>query len=88
MREVAPLFFAGSRFVVAGLLMLALHRMRSGTVRIDNWARLTVVGFLSSAVTNGLMFWAVQHLDSGVGAVMNMSLIPLLLLVIGVLYGH
>lgn len=87
-REVPPLFFAGSRFVVAGVLMLALHRMRSGTVRIDNWARLAVVGFLGSAVTNGLMFWAVQHLDSGVGAVMNMSLIPLLLLVIGVLYGQ
>jgi drug/metabolite transporter (DMT)-like permease len=39
-------------------------------------------------VTNGLMFWAVQFLDSGVGAVMNMSLIPLLLLVIGVVYGQ
>jgi len=85
-RAIPPLFFAGSRFVVAGLLMLALHRARGGALHIDNWPRLWLIALLSSALTNGLMFWAVQYLDSGIGAVMNMSLIPLLLLVVGVLY--
>ncbi len=89
-KEVPPLAFAGSRFVFAGILMLLVHLLRGGTLRLAGrrWGLLLWAGLLSAALANGLMFWGVQYVESGLAAVMNLSLLPLDLLVVGVILGQ
>jgi drug/metabolite transporter (DMT)-like permease len=83
-----PFFFAAVRFVAAGGLMLALM-----SARIDwhglrrRWRAVVGVSMLLTTFSYGPTFWGVQNTASGVAAVINMSMTPLLLFVIGVALG-
>jgi drug/metabolite transporter (DMT)-like permease len=86
---VPPVFFAGSRFVAAGLLMLAWCRLRGGPIALPvrDWPRQVLLAVLMIAATYGFLFWGMQHVASGLSAVLNLALIPIALLAIGLAYG-
>lgn len=83
-----PFFFAALRFIAAGGLLLAIM-----AARIDwrglrrEWRAVFVVSMLLTTFSYGPTFWGVQNTTSGVAAVVNMSMTPLMLFVIGVALG-
>lgn len=84
-----PFFFAGTRFLVAGLLLLAWLRLTRRVMPITLRQTLPLVpgAFLMIAVNYGLMAWGMQSVSSGLSAVINLALIPLAMLVFSALYG-
>lgn len=86
---VPPVFFAGTRFIAAGTLMLAWHRLRGGSIALPrrDWPQQVVLAVLMIAATYGFLFWGMQHVSSGLSAVVNLALIPISLFAIGLAYG-
>lgn len=86
---VPPLLFGATRFVVAGLVLtgvLALRRSPILPARRD-LPRLLAVALLIMTACYGLLFWGLQHISSGLAAVLEMSLTPVALLAFALLLG-
>jgi drug/metabolite transporter (DMT)-like permease len=90
---VPPLFFAGTRFVAAGLLLLAWARLAGNgatgqhqAVRREDWAKLLVATLLMIVATYALLFWGMAHVASGLASVINLALTPVALFGIGLAY--
>ncbi len=91
---IPPLLMAGSRFVVAGGLMTAVSWR--GQARNDEgvrFARADIGRLLLSTLfmivlCYGPLFWGMQFVESGVAAVIEMSLTPVALLVCAVVLGE
>jgi drug/metabolite transporter (DMT)-like permease len=76
-RELPPLLFAALRFLPAGLVLygwMAIQGERAPTLR--QWTSATLLGLLIFVGDYGLLFWAEQHVPSGIAAVM-LATIPL-----------
>ena len=91
---VPPLFFAGSRFLVAGaLLLLWRHfsapagKKQRGVERADR-PSLLIAAALVIVATYSLLFWGTQHVASGLAAVLNLALTPVALFAIGLAHGE
>lgn len=69
---VPPLLLTGSRFTVAGLIMLLIARLRGETLPRDTrtLANLALIGFLMVAVGNLAVVWAEQWVPSGLAALL------------------
>ena len=79
-----PLFFAGARFVAAGgLLLLFMYRRIDWRGIGKHWRALLAISALMTTLAYGLAFWGMQHTPSGVAAVVNLSMTPLSLFVMG-----
>jgi drug/metabolite transporter (DMT)-like permease len=66
---IPPFFMAGTRFVIAGLLLggfLVLRGERLPTTR--QWRNTLILGILLLACGNGTVTWAEQYVTSGVAA--------------------
>ena len=88
--RVPPLFFAGTRFAVAGAILLAWGYAageRPAFSRAD-WRAFFVATLLLIVVTYSLLFWGMQHVASGLAAVINLALTPTALLALGLAYGE
>jgi drug/metabolite transporter (DMT)-like permease len=98
---IPPLFFAGTRFIAAGILLLAWERFtghrdatatpRAGAlraVRRADWQAMFLASLLVIAATYSLLFWGMQHVASGLSAVLNLALMPVGLFAIGLAYGE
>jgi len=87
---VPPSLFAATRFIAAGLVMLAwAGRGKSlESFSPDNLIRLLIVSLLMIALCYGPLFWGMKFVSSGTSAVVEMSLTPLALLAFGVLAGE
>src|SRR5436309_939725 len=74
-RTVPPLLGAGLRFAVAGALMLAVLRIRRGSLRVTRRQLLSaaVVGTLLAAGGNGLVTVAEQEVPSSLAALLIAS---------------
>ena len=89
---VPPLFFAGTRFVAAGLLLLAWSRIAGGaagvrkSVQREDWPKLLVATLLMIVATYALLFWGTRHVASGLASVINLALTPVALFGIGLAY--
>ena len=73
-----PLLMAGTRFVLAGAILLLCSRFRSpaqGPTRID-WRTGLVSGLLLLLVGNGGVVWAEQRVPSGIAALL-VAVVPL-----------
>ena len=88
MQTVPPLFFAGSRFTAAGVLIAIYLVIRGERVRFG-WAeagRLTVVALLMVTLTYGFLFWGMLFVNSGTAALLEMSFTPVALLAFALLF--
>ena len=87
---VPPLFFAGTRFVVAGAVIAALQWLRGGAVVPVRaaWFRMVAVSILLVSLTYGLLFWGMQFVNSGTAAMLEMSFTPVALLGFALLFRH
>jgi len=85
--DLPPLTFAGIRFVIASLILLAIIRVRR--LRLpktrDDWSLLALTGFLSFSLNYGLLFWGEQYISSGLAALLQAT-IPAFGLVIAHFY--
>jgi drug/metabolite transporter (DMT)-like permease len=83
--ELPPLFAAGSRFSIAGVVLFAFMCLK-GEVRptAAQWRNLLIIGLLMFVAEYGPLFWAEKYIPSGVASVLEATL-PLITLVIEML---
>jgi drug/metabolite transporter (DMT)-like permease len=88
--SVSPIFFAGTRFVVAGLVLLLFAWSRGETRRLDRpeIGRLVLVQLLMVVLTYAPLFWGIRHVPSGLTAVLDLALMPVSLLGFGIALGE
>ncbi|MGH7107493.1 MAG: DMT family transporter [Acetobacteraceae bacterium] len=89
---VPPMLFAGTRFVAAGCVVLAWEwtpRARRGRMvpRAD-LPRLLVSALLLIPLTYAPLYWGLRVIPSGLAAVLNSALTPLIMLLLGVALGE
>jgi drug/metabolite transporter (DMT)-like permease len=74
--DLPPLTFAGIRFVISLAILLPLVRIRR--LPLPNgrasWWLLVVTGVLSFTLNYGLVFWAEQHISSGLAALLQATM--------------
>ncbi|KPH04288.1 EamA family transporter (plasmid) [Rhizobium acidisoli] len=89
-QTVPPMLFAATRFITAGVLLLAwaLAGKRRQKLERPDAARLVVVSLLMITLCYGPLFWGMQFVPSGTAAVLEMSLTPLALLGFGIAFGE
>ncbi len=87
---VPPVFFAGTRFTVAGALLLLFLGLRGDPLKISlpDLPRLISVMLLMVVATYALLFWGAQFVSSGLTAILDLAFMPVALLSIGVMFGE
>lgn len=72
LETVPPLLLTGSRFVIAGSVMLGIAKMRGEQIPLDvrTLANLALIGFLMVGVGNLAVVWAEQWVPSGLAALL------------------
>lgn len=77
-QDIPPFLMAGSRFLVAGLLLYALSwKPAAPRPTRRQWGNAARMGFLFLSVGTGGTVWAEQYVDTGIAALL-ISLQPLL----------
>jgi len=83
--ELPPLFAAGARFFIAGILLYAFMRAKGQTApTAKQWRSLTIMALLMFVAEYGPLFWAEKYVPSGVVSVLAATL-PILTLIIEML---
>ncbi len=83
--ELPPLFAAGSRFFIAGVLLYGFMRIKGHAKPTANqWRSLAIMGLLMFVAEYGPLFWAEKYVPSGIVSVLAATL-PILTLVIEML---
>ncbi len=71
-REVPPLFAAGTRMFLAGVILFVFMWMRGATLPTkQQWRSLSLMGSLMFVLDYGLLFWAEKYVPSGIAAVLS-----------------
>jgi drug/metabolite transporter (DMT)-like permease len=87
LEDLPPLTFAGTRFVIAAILLFGVvlaRRVPLPRERSD-WTLMAATGVLSFTLNYGLVFWGEQHVSSGLAALLQAT-IPVFGLVIAHYY--
>jgi drug/metabolite transporter (DMT)-like permease len=85
--SVPPIFFAGLRYaLVTAALILVVPDIRQPFGR-EFAGRTLLSGALVNVGTYSLLFWGMQFVDSGVSGLINLSLIPVGLFALSMLFG-
>jgi drug/metabolite transporter (DMT)-like permease len=73
--NLPPLLFAGVRFFISGILLMAVAYWRGFSLRQvhGQWGHILVMSLLGISVCNGLQVWAMQWVPSHTGALLNAS---------------
>jgi drug/metabolite transporter (DMT)-like permease len=73
--EVPPLFAAGTRFFIAGVVLYGFMRLR-GRPRptASQWRSLALIGLLMFVAEYGPLFWAEKYVPSGIASVLEATL--------------
>src|SRR6201998_4476948 len=80
--ELPPLFAAGARFFIAGVLLYAFTRIKGDTApTAKQWQSLTIMALLMFVAEYGPLFWAEKYVPSGVVSVLAATL-PIVTLII------
>ena len=73
--EVPPLFAAGTRFFVAGVVLYGFMRLRGRPKpRASQWRSLALIGLLMFVAEYGPLFWAEKYVPSGIASVLEATL--------------
>lgn len=84
-----PLFFAACRFLVAGPLLLGMTWMSGHRLTVPGRGfQLLATAMLVNTACYGPIFWGMRHVPTGFSAVINLSLIPVGVFVIGIAAGQ
>lgn len=85
LEDLPPISFAGIRFLIATLVLIAIIRLRRLALPRDpkDWLLLALTGLLSFTINYGLLFWGEQRTTSGLAAILQ-TIIP----VFGLLIAH
>src|SRR5271154_3848340 len=74
-QEVPPLFAAGSRFFVAGVVLYGFMRLRGQPPPTrTQWRGLALLGVLMFVAEYGPLFWAEKYVPSGIASVLEATL--------------
>jgi drug/metabolite transporter (DMT)-like permease len=74
-QEVPPLFAAGTRFFVAGVLLFGFMRFRGRpNPTASQWRSLFLIGLLMFVAEYGPLFWAEKYVPSGIASVLEATL--------------
>ncbi|MBS1823003.1 MAG: EamA family transporter [Acidobacteria bacterium] len=77
-REVPPLFAAGTRMFIAGGVLFIWTQLRGAAWPSPRqWRSLALMGGLMFVVDYGLLFWAEKYVPSGIAAVLSAT-VPLM----------
>ncbi len=73
--HLPPLLFAGVRFFISGVLLMAVAIWRGFSLRQmhGQWGHMLMMSLLGVSVCNGLQVWAMQWVPSHTGALLNAS---------------
>jgi len=83
-----PFLLAGLRFLIAGLLLLAVLRVRGVPMpSLRQWRNAGITGVLLLGFGNGLVCFAEQHVSSGIAAV-AVACVPLFIALFAGAYGE
>jgi drug/metabolite transporter (DMT)-like permease len=85
---VPPFLFSGTRFVTAGCLMTLAGWRQGGRLRREDLGRLLLSTLLMIVLCYGPMLWGMRFIESGIAAVIEMSLTPVALLFCAVALGE
>jgi drug/metabolite transporter (DMT)-like permease len=85
---VPPIFLAAMRFLLAAPCFLAVARMQGLTLRVGRFGRVVAASLLITTGCYGFLFWGIARAPSGLSAIVNLSLMPIFLVIIGALYGQ
>lgn len=87
--SVPAVFFGGTRFVLAGLILLMWAWSQGEVRRLSRGeiGRLMLVQLLMVVLTYGPLFWGIRHVPSGLTAVLDLALMPVSLLIFGIALG-
>ena len=83
LEDLPPFTFAGLRFLLAAVVLIGIALVRGIPFpkSSGDWFLMTGTGLSAIGVTYAFQFWGMQHVDSGVAAVL-FSAVPLITLVI------
>jgi len=80
--EVPPLFAAGTRFFLAGVLLYGFMRWKGQPAPTRHqWRSLAIIGLLMFVAEYGPLFWAEKYVPSGIASVLEATL-PLITLLL------
>ncbi|MBB3018384.1 drug/metabolite transporter (DMT)-like permease [Microvirga lupini] len=85
---VPPIFLAMIRFLLAGLCYLAFILARGLPLRMEQPWRVVVASLLITTGCYSLLFWGVARAPTGLSSIVNLSLMPIFLILVGSLYGQ
>lgn len=73
--NLPPLLFAGVRFFISGMLLMAVAFWRGFSIRQlhGHWGHMVMMSLLGISVCNGLQVWAMQWVPSHTSALLNAS---------------
>ncbi|MBA3767087.1 MAG: EamA family transporter [Acidobacteria bacterium] len=76
LRDLPPISFAGIRFVIASLILLAIVFIRRRPIprAPGDWALIAATGVLAFAINYGLLFWGEQYISSGLAALLQTTI--------------
>ena len=85
LEDLPPISFAGMRFVLASLILVALIVARRTPLPrgLSDWTLILGTGLLAFTLNYGLLFWGEQHVSSGLAALLQAT-IP----VFGLAFAH
>lgn len=73
--SIPPFLMAGTRFVIAGSMLMGWMRLRGAPVpSAPQWRSAAIIGFLLLVVGNGALSWAEQRVPSGIAALIIASI--------------
>ncbi len=83
LQDLPPFTFAGLRFLIASAVLIAIAVVRRAPVRKDigDWVMMVGTGLTAIGITYAFQFWGMQHVASGVAAVV-FSAVPLITILI------
>jgi drug/metabolite transporter (DMT)-like permease len=83
--ELPPLFAAGTRFFIAGIVLYGFMRARSEAApTLRQWRSVTIMALLMFVAEYGPLFWAEKYVASGVVSVLAATL-PILTMILEML---